>query len=121
MIPDDFFAYRTVLVQGHLVTLTLELVNEYFHVPNFSEPDQDIGQQEAALHEHEQLEAQPQYDDQGMKGMKARLNTHLDVIEAGMIDMEFRLSTRIEAMVARMDKIAKTLHQTYARCQAGLG
>ncbi|KAL5804776.1 hypothetical protein ACOSQ3_031576 [Xanthoceras sorbifolium] len=38
MIPDNFFAYRTVIVQGHPVTLTTELVNEYFQVPNFPEP-----------------------------------------------------------------------------------
>ncbi|KAL5770948.1 hypothetical protein ACOSP7_015102 [Xanthoceras sorbifolium] len=157
MIPDEFFSYGTVLVQGHLVTLTPELVNEYFQVPNFPEPigswveheffqlhnwdlaeslrnahgdapvaddemeveqDRDIGQQEAALHEHEQPQMQTSFEGrmEGMKGIEARLNTHLDVIEAGM---ESRLSTRMDAMVACMDKIDKTLHQTYAHRQAG--
>ncbi|KAL5764270.1 hypothetical protein ACOSP7_016624 [Xanthoceras sorbifolium] len=37
MIPIDFFAYGSVLVQGHTVTLTPELVNEYFQLPDILE------------------------------------------------------------------------------------
>ncbi|KAL5857837.1 hypothetical protein ACOSQ3_005295 [Xanthoceras sorbifolium] len=37
IIPEDFFAYRSILVKRHPVTLTPELVNNYFQVPNFPE------------------------------------------------------------------------------------
>ncbi|KAL5749432.1 hypothetical protein ACOSP7_024035 [Xanthoceras sorbifolium] len=169
MIPVDFFAYGSVLVQGHPVTLTPKLVNEYFQVPNFPEPvggwveheffqmhnwdlagslradeesrrwnvpgdapaaddemeveqDQDISQQGAALHDHEQHQAiaEIRASFKGrMEGMKARRNISLDVVEAGMIGIESRLNTRMAAMVARMDKIYKTLNQMYGRRQAG--
>ncbi|KAL5812664.1 hypothetical protein ACOSQ3_027614 [Xanthoceras sorbifolium] len=83
---------------------------------------QDLGYQEAAPHEHEQSRAQPQLYDRilaAMEGMEARFNTHLDVMEAGMIVMESRLNIGMDAMVDHMDRINRTLHQTYARSQAG--
>ncbi|KAL5812425.1 hypothetical protein ACOSQ3_027375 [Xanthoceras sorbifolium] len=36
MIPEDFFAYGTVLVQGHPMTLTPEIVNNFFPLAEFS-------------------------------------------------------------------------------------
>ncbi|KAL5764375.1 hypothetical protein ACOSP7_016738 [Xanthoceras sorbifolium] len=37
MIPNDFFAWGTVVVQGQQVTLTLELVNEFFELLDIPE------------------------------------------------------------------------------------
>ncbi|KAL5747286.1 hypothetical protein ACOSQ2_024583 [Xanthoceras sorbifolium] len=37
MIPSDFFAYGSVLVQRHTVTLIPELVSEYFQLPDILE------------------------------------------------------------------------------------
>ncbi|KAL5758256.1 hypothetical protein ACOSP7_020867 [Xanthoceras sorbifolium] len=37
MVPDDFFAWGTVVVQGRQITLTPEIVNEYYGLPNLSQ------------------------------------------------------------------------------------
>ncbi|KAL5752208.1 hypothetical protein ACOSP7_022392 [Xanthoceras sorbifolium] len=117
MIPEYFFTYGSILVRGHPVTLTPELVNNYFQVPNFPKPvsgwtvyeffqlynwdlagslrlnevdrrwAQNLEHHESALHEHEQPQVQPQGED--------RLLTAL----AGMVD---RLATRMDAIEIRL-------------------
>ncbi|KAL5764712.1 hypothetical protein ACOSQ2_017306 [Xanthoceras sorbifolium] len=117
-----------MLVQGHPVTFTVELVNEYFQLPNFPELvggwveheffqlynydlarslredkdsrrwGQDIGQHEAVPLEHGQPQAQPTHDD--------RILTAIAEMQAsfkGRVELlQARINSRLDVMKAGM-------------------
>ncbi|KAL5818874.1 hypothetical protein ACOSQ4_022716 [Xanthoceras sorbifolium] len=86
---------------------------------------QDLGQQKAAPLEHRQPQAQLLYDDRiltaivamqasfegRMKLMEAKINSCLDVMEAGMIGLRDRMNT----MGSKIDRIEIAIIQHYSR------
>ncbi|KAL5797869.1 hypothetical protein ACOSQ2_002689 [Xanthoceras sorbifolium] len=89
------------------------------------EQGQDRGQQEAVPMEHEQPQAQPVHDDRILTAIaaiqesfegrlelvEARINSRLDVMEAGMIG----LGDRMNIMGRKIDRIESSVIQHYSR------
>ncbi|KAL5758399.1 hypothetical protein ACOSP7_021010 [Xanthoceras sorbifolium] len=89
------------------------------------EQEQDLGQQEAVPLERGQLQAQPMHDDRilaataemqasfegRMELIGARINSRLDVMEVGMIDLGDQMNT----MGRKIDKIETAVIQHYSR------
>ncbi|KAL5794491.1 hypothetical protein ACOSP7_003085 [Xanthoceras sorbifolium] len=88
------------------------------------EQEQDLSRQEATPMEHRQPQAQPVYDDRlltaiaamqssfegRMELMEARINSRLDVMEAGMIG----LGDRMNIMRQKIDRIESSVIQHYS-------
>ncbi|KAL5775842.1 hypothetical protein ACOSP7_013399 [Xanthoceras sorbifolium] len=77
------------------------------------EQGQDLGQQKAITLEHGQPQAQPIHDDRILTAilMEAMINSRLDVMEAGMIDLGDRMNT----MGRKIDRIEIAIIQHYSR------